>query len=275
MGENSSIGWTDHTFNPWIGCQKISPACDNCYAETWDNRFNGGRWGTHAVRTRTSQANWRKPYKWHRAAGDAGESVRVFCASLADVFDNDSSIPKLWRDDLWRMIEDTYWLDWLLLTKRPQNIMKAIGNRLGEEGHDFSNAWFGITSENQKELDRRWHHLALVMADIRVNTPVSFISAEPLLEQINIPNDVGWVIAGCESGPNARQSDPDWFRSLRDQCADRDIPFFLKQVMIDGKLVTEPKLDGDRHLEIPKAGQFIAAEEAKPARLNRKEPGHE
>jgi len=250
MGENSKIGWTDHTFNPWIGCQKVSPACDNCYAESWDKRFNGTRWGTHAVRTRTSASNWRKPYKWHEAASKRGKAWRVFCASLADVFDNHASIPQLWRDDLFRMIEETYYLDWFLLTKRPQNILKTI-NSYADDTNDFSNVWFGTTAENQGELSRRWPHMAEVMMDERINAPVSFISAEPLLGSVEVPCGVGWVIAGCESGPHARPSDPDWFRSLRDQCERRGIPFFLKQMMINGKLVTEPEIDGRQHLEFP------------------------
>ncbi|MFP4240070.1 MAG: DUF5131 family protein, partial [Rhodosalinus sp.] len=88
MAENSTIEWTDHTFNPWIGCQKVSPACDHCYAETWDKRFGGAHWGPHAPRQRTSAANWRKPLKWDAQARAEGRRYRVFCASLADVFDN-------------------------------------------------------------------------------------------------------------------------------------------------------------------------------------------
>lgn len=104
MAENSNIEWTDHTFNPWIGCQKVSPGCDHCYAETWDARGLQGqatRWGPHAERTRTSAANWRKPLAWNRAAEAAGKRARVFCASLADVFDNHPSILPEWRRDLW------------------------------------------------------------------------------------------------------------------------------------------------------------------------------
>ena len=90
MAKNSSIEWTHHTFNPWVGCQKVSPACDNCYAEAWDKRFKGNRWGPHSDRTRTK--TWREPLKWNREAGATGVRQRVFCASLADVFDNHLSL---------------------------------------------------------------------------------------------------------------------------------------------------------------------------------------
>ena len=125
MAENSGIEWTHHTFNPWIGCTKISPACDNCYAAEWDKRYEGGaHWGPKAPRRRTAEKNWNMPLKWDKAAAKAGVRLRVFCASLADVFDN--QVPQEWRDDLWALIHATPNLDWLLLTKRPQNIEKML-----------------------------------------------------------------------------------------------------------------------------------------------------
>ena len=129
MAENSGIEWTHHTFNPWIGCTKVSAACDHCYAEAWDARGLQGlstRWGPHASRTRTSAANWQKPITWNRKAASEGRRYRVFCASLADVFDNHGSITSGWRGDLWHLIARTPHLDWLLLTKRPQNITKML-----------------------------------------------------------------------------------------------------------------------------------------------------
>src|SRR5580692_7935980 len=122
MGENSKIEWCDHTFNPWIGCQKVSPGCDHCYAETQNNlrKWNGGKWGPHAPRKRTSEANWKKPLQWQKRAAEFSGRRRVFCASLADVFDNKA--PDGARDDLFDLIRETPSLDWLLLTKRPENI---------------------------------------------------------------------------------------------------------------------------------------------------------
>jgi protein gp37 len=123
MGENTNIEWADHTFNPWVGCSKISSACDYCYAESWAKR-SGHPELWQGERRRTAGANWQRPIKWNRQAATAGKRARVFCASLADVFDN--QVPRRWRDDLWHRIDQTPHLDWLLLTKRPQNIAKML-----------------------------------------------------------------------------------------------------------------------------------------------------
>ena len=123
MAENSSIGWTDHTFNPWVGCTKVSPACDHCYAESWAKRTGSpGLW--QGERRRTTASNWRQVVKWNGDAAMAGVRRRLFCTSLADMSDNQA--PASWRDDLWRLVERTPHLDWLLLTKRPQNIAKRL-----------------------------------------------------------------------------------------------------------------------------------------------------
>lgn len=251
MAENSNIEWTDHTFNPWIGCQKVSPGCDHCYAETWDARGlqqRETRWGPHAARTRTSPANWRKPLAWDKAAAAAGKRTRVFCASLADVFDNHASILPEWRAALWQLIAATPHLDWLLLTKRPQNIAKILP---GGWGAGWPNVWLGTTVENQTEADRRIPHLLAVPARVR------FLSCEPLLGPVDLTeiawdrpdlrasvvldplNGIGgykgpcprihWVICGGESGPGARPMHPDWARSLRDQCQAAGVAFHFKQ----------------------------------------------
>src|ERR1051326_4190826 len=121
MGQDSKIEWTDHTFNPWTGCTKVSPACANCYAEAWAKRTNIVKWGPNAERRRTSESNWRQPLIWDCDAAKAGERKRVFCASLADVFEDRPELEP-WRRDLMRLILSTHNLDWLLLTKRPENI---------------------------------------------------------------------------------------------------------------------------------------------------------
>ncbi|UFM64271.1 phage Gp37/Gp68 family protein [Paracoccus sp. MA] len=251
MAENSNIEWTHHTFNPWIGCQKVGPGCDHCYAESWDARGlqqRETRWGPHAARTRTSAANWRKPLSWDRAAA-AGERHRVFCASLADVFDNHASILPEWRADLWQLIWDTPHLDWMLLTKRPGNIVKMLprGWRNG-----WSNVWLGCTVVNQAEADRDIPKLLEVPATVR------FLSMEPLLGPVDLRSWIGshpyigtstyagldglrrcdlsgntglldLVIVGGESGPGARPMHPDWARSLRDQCQAAGVAFHFKQ----------------------------------------------
>ncbi len=253
MGFNSNIEWCDHTFNPWIGCTKISPACDNCYAEAMmDKRFKRVSWGAKQPRKRTSKRSWREPLKWDRAAAENGLRYRVFCASLADVFDN--SVPADWQEDLWQLIRETPNLDWLLLTKRPQNIAKMLPD---DWGHGYANVWLGTTVENQKEAERRIPVLCEIPCRLR------FLSCEPLLSTLNLEPignalfdrskaireamrgpallskdqadaeiahpQIHWVIAGGESGQDSRSSHPSWFTSLRDQCRAAQVPFFFKQ----------------------------------------------
>lgn len=234
MAENSGIEWTHHTFNPWIGCTKVSPACDNCYAETWDKRYNGGtHWGAKAERRRTK--TWGMPVKWNKQAEASGRRLRVFCASLADVFDN--QVPEEWRTDLWELIKSTPHLDWLLLTKRPQNIKKMLP---ADWGKGWQNVWLGTTVENQQEADRRIPHLSKIPAEVK------FLSMEPLLGDVDISQylkfQISWVIVGGESGPNYRMGNADWFRSLRDQCQDASVPFLFKQW--EGSTTAEIKLKG-------------------------------
>lgn len=261
MAENTKIEWADHTFNPWVGCTKVSPACDHCYAESWAKRAGSPELWT-GQRRRTKEANWQKAIKWNREAARLGIRYRVFCASLADVFDN--QVPTRWRDDLWHWIELTPHLDWLLLTKRPQNIAKFLPDpRTGVKPWDdgWPNVWLGTTAENQTELNRRAPHLARVPAAVR------FLSCEPLLDELDLTairyreEDAGirwnaltaeawvensesasaysnssdgvprldWIIAGGESGPGARPMHPAWARKLRDDCTAAGVPFLFKQ----------------------------------------------
>lgn len=242
MAENSGIEWTHHTFNPWWGCTKISPACDNCYAESWNKRHHGGEnWGPRAPRRRTSESYWRQPMKWNKQAAETGVRFRVFCASLADVFDN--QVPEEWRRDLWEVIRATPNLDWLLLTKRPQNIDKMLPS---DWGQGWPNVWLGTTVENQAVAERN------VLPLLNVPAAVRFLSCEPLLEEVNLralrvdlrhiggpefidclhPQlgvRIDWVICGGESGPNARAMNAGWARSLRDQCVSAGVAFLFKQ----------------------------------------------
>lgn len=222
MAEHTEISWADSTFNPWLGCQKVSPGCDHCYAETlMDHRYHRVQWGPHGERKRTSEANWRKPLQWAKKAAASGERPRVFCASLADVFDN--QVPKEWRSDLFALIEDTPELDWLLLTKRPENIMKMIWPKW-DSGLP-SNIWMGTTAEDQEHFDKRWPILRGVPAVVR------FVSYEPAIGPItpsafSFPN---WIICGGESGAGYRPMDLQWARDMRDHCARYDVAFFMKQ----------------------------------------------
>ena len=145
--EKSKIEWCDHTFNPWIGCTNISPGCDNCYAEAIARRFGHAQWGNHS-RNRTSEGAWRKPRQWNANGKEFkkthGRRQLVFCASMADIFDN--QVPKEWRSDLFDLIQECHCLNWLLLTKRPQNIEKMLP---ADWGDGYRNVWLGATAEDQ------------------------------------------------------------------------------------------------------------------------------
>ena len=221
MGKNSKISWTKHTFNPFIGCQHVSPGCDNCYAETlMDKRFEKVKWGPHGKRVRTSEANWKQPLKWDKEARIAGRRDRVFCASLADWLDNKA--PQQWRIDLASLIERTPNLDWLLLTKRIENF-KTLSP--WENNITPYNVWLGITAENQEMFERRWPLLR------EIDSRVRFISYEPALGPLKLRYwNPDWVICGGESGDKARYMNPEWARDLRDECLMAHVPFFFKQM---------------------------------------------
>lgn len=230
MAENSKIEWTDHTFNPWIGCTKVSPACDGCYAENlMANRYHRVEWGAGEDRKRTSDSNWRKPLAWNKVAAGKTEPTFVFCASLADVFDNE--VDPLWRDDLFRLIERTPNLTWLLLTKRIGNVMKMTDPM--RDGRPLpQNVAVGATIANQEEYDRDRMKLWQVKAD---RGPLfTFGSFEPLLGPVILDKHApDWVIVGGETNQGqhrARFTDPDWFRAMRDQCARLGRAFFMKQM---------------------------------------------
>lgn len=219
--ENSKIEWTDHTFNCWIGCTKVSEACRLCYAKTLaDDRFGWAPWGAGKPRVRTSAEYWKQPLRWNRRATAQGRRARVFCASLADVFD--AEVPQEWRDDLWALIRITTGLDWLLLTKRPENITLPAN-----WGSGWANVWLGVTAENQRRADER---LPVLLA---IPSVVHFASCEPLLEHLDLSAYLGlgldWVIAGGESGHGAGRMHPAWARDLRDQCVAANVPYFFKQ----------------------------------------------
>jgi len=241
MGKNSEIEWTHHTFNPWWGCVKVSPACKHCYAETWSKRVGARVWGLNAERRFFGENHWRQPLLWNSEAEKAGERRRVFCASMADVFEDRGDLDS-WRLRLWTLIGETPWLDWLLLTKRPEHAASLV------PWTDTwpSNVWLGTTVEDQEWANRR--------IPILLNLPavVRFLSCEPLLGPIDISDwltkdaltrdeenlplgraalrqGIHWVIAGGESGHGARPMHPFWVRSLRDQCVKAGIAFHFKQ----------------------------------------------
>jgi protein gp37 len=218
MAEHSEISWTDATFNPWIGCTRISPACDHCYAAR-DNERRGwvAGWGFGVQRRRTSEQNWNNPRRWNRKAIQTGYRPRVFCASLADVFDNE--VEQSWRDDLWQLLRETPNLRWILLTKRIGNAPKML-----PPDWPLANAGLMSTLENQDVWDRDYRKLAAIPAAWHG------VSAEPLLSHIDIGDaKPDWIITGGESGPGFRPLDMDAVRSLRDQCQRNGITFHHKQ----------------------------------------------
>ena len=241
MAEQTNISWTDSTFNPWIGCMKVSAGCDFCYAEDMmDKRYHRVKWGQRKTdstapsvgsRVRTSDAYWRQPLTWnkHHAEFQAkhGHRQRVFCSSLADVFDN--QVPIGWLISLLALIRKTPELDWLLLTKRPENIHRQM--LLAEGGLTiwrihFPNVWLGFTAEDQENFDRRWPIMQNIQAKVR------FCSYEPALGPLFIREASGlsWVICGGESGRNYRPMDPMWPVLLKNDCCRLQIPFFMKQM---------------------------------------------
>lgn len=246
MADSTEIAWCDSTFNGWIGCTKVGPGCDHCYAEAdFDLRKHRAKWGPGNPRSRTSPANWKKPLQWDRQHAeffaDHGRRRRVFSASLADVFDNE--VPVQWRQDLFDLIRATPNLDWLLLTKRIGNVPAMVSII---PGWMPDNVWLGATICNQAEADRDIPKLLAVPAKVR------WLSMEPLLGPVDLslwldlyqyedgdcwrPRNLSrplrspdWVVVGGESGTKARPMHPDWAYSLADQCAAADVPLLFKQ----------------------------------------------
>lgn len=267
MAENSKIAWTDNTFNPVWGCAKVGPGCDNCYAEAQANRF-GNWWGVGNARREFGEKHWNEPLKWNRQAEKTGKRIKVFCASMADVFDK--NWPEGTRERLWDLIRNTPHLDWQLVTKRIGNAKKMLPP---DWGNGYPNVWLLITVVNQEEVDRDIPKLLDVPAAVRG------LSIEPQLGPITFRwakwsgwNDgsgatnnqydglrmLDWVICGAESGSKRRPFELDWARSLRNQCQAAGTAFFLKQIPGgDGSkgVIETPELDGRQWLQFPNEGQ--------------------
>ncbi len=266
MSEITAISWTNHTFNPWIGCTKVSPGCKNCYADRQNDRYHWTTgWGPGQERHITGGNNWNEPLRWAKKARLAGRREMVFCASLADIFDHEA--PVFARRSLWQIIRSTSdILDWQLVTKRPHRI-ELVMHEDGLE-HDFflnHRVWLITSTEDQEWFNKR------VPVLLKIPAAVHGISGEPLLGSIDArkylrptlclvcngstsvsvrngngayrpcpaclvskngqgyANSLDWVIVGGESQQGARPMHPDWARSLRDQCLESGVPFFFKQ----------------------------------------------
>jgi protein gp37 len=249
MGENSKIEWTDHTFNPWLGCTKVAPGCKHCYAESLVARFNKAAWGPNGTRVKTSREYWRQPLKWNRDAEKVGERQRVFCASLADVFEDwqgpihgsgfddgklaiDDDRSRLLtlddlRRDLFALIDSTLHLDWLLLTKRPENIPRMWQPR--EATSNFrQNVWLGTSVSHQTTADS----LIPALSACRDLAPVLFASYEPALGPVDFTRlpHLDWIIVGGESGHQSRPFHIAWAESTIEQCRSAGVAVFMKQL---------------------------------------------
>lgn len=253
MGEQTGISWCHHTFNPWVGCARISNgprgACNGCYAAAMmQDRYHrvefGGPGKGVGTRDRTSVANWRQPLKWDRAAAAAGERRFVFCASLADVFDTD--VPFEWFVDLLRLAKRCASLTWLFLTKRIGNAVKLARKALKALGWDSwpKNIAIGATIVTQEEADRDIPKL--LAAKFALHPAFVFLSMEPLMGSVDLrkidagfgpyvdslQDGVDWVITGGETDQGAhkaRPTHPDWLRAIRDACAEAGVPYHHKQ----------------------------------------------
>lgn len=250
MSKASTIEWTRSTFNPWWGCEKVSPACAHCYAERAAKRYGKALWGgDNSQRELRSDRYWQEPLKWNKQAQREGQPWRVFTGSMCDILEDREDL-LVSRVRLWELIEHTPYLTWLLLTKRPERFRTATPQRWWQPGQWPRNAWAGTTVENQEWADHRIPHL------LQVPAPVRFLSCEPLLGELDLSgwlwksgcephcgarcskdmdcpfdpsHQLHWVIAGGESGPQARPTHPRWLNTLAHQCVTAEVSFFFKQ----------------------------------------------
>ena len=262
MGEITKITWCDSTWNPWIGCTRVSPGCVHCYAESFSKRYKKAEWGPAAQRVKTSEAYWKKPLKWNKEAwvecelcGWRGKKIngafehnhaahfkparqRVFVASMADVFEDNSQVAN-WRGELFRLMDATPNLDWLILTKRPEKMFSLGTDAVGEIFKNWlarhPNVWGGTSVESQEYLDAR------VDALLGNCFKISFLSVEPMIGAVRLTptptlplkrggSHLDWVICGGESGAGCRPMELEWARALQEDCQMWDIKFFMKQL---------------------------------------------
>lgn len=269
MSEHTGIEWTDHTFNIAWGCMKVSPGCQHCYADTLSSRYGFDVWGPASTTARRTfgEKHWAQPLAWNRAAERDGVRRRVFCCSMCDVFEDHPTIDAE-RAKLWPLIRATPWLDWQLLTKRPERIAANLPDDWGE---GYPNVWLGTSVESQQYADERIPALLAVPARVR------FLSCEPLLGPVDldeylpspwgcggssrnpdcaecgVSSGIGWVIVGGESGPKCRPMETAWADAIQQQCEYAHVAFFLKQLggHPNKRGHADAVLDGERYTEMP------------------------
>lgn len=255
MGAESKIEWTDATFNIVWGCEKISPGCKNCYADSLSSRYGFDVWGADKARRVFGDKHWQEPLAWNRKAEKRGAPMKVFCSSMCDIGEDHQTVAKE-RAKLWPLIKATPWLIWQLLTKRADRLAAILP---ADWGAGYANAWLGVSVEDQKHADLRVPHLLETPAAVR------FLSVEPMLGPVNldpylglecrhhgahIEGDTGalvcskcdetpapdWVIIGGESGNGARPMHEEWARELAARCRRAAVPVFVKQMgLVYGK----------------------------------------
>lgn len=235
MGADSKIQWTHHTFNPWMGCTKVAPECANCYAEAQTAR-RGVKWGPSGTRIQTSEGYWKQPHAWNRAAEKAGERRRVFCASLADVFEDRRELIPMRVKLLEELIPSTPWLDWLILTKRTENLERFVPWYGVAPPH---NVWLGTSIGTQARHDQVLHLL-------RCTAAIRFVSCEPMLEDVEFdptllsrPDTIDWIIFGGES-IGRRECKIEWIRRGVAQCHEFGVAAFVKQLGSNATLNGQP-----------------------------------
>lgn len=248
MGEHSNIEWCTASWNPWMGCTKVSAGCDNCYMFTEQRRY-----GHDPEVVRRSKTKFADPLKWK-------EPKVIFTCSWSDWFHKDADP---WRDEAWDIIRRTPQHTYQILTKRPGRIRRHLP---ADWGKGYANVWLGTSAENQKAAFRAWQMVRDVSAT------VLFLSLEPLLDEVdltrvrinedttvNVLPAIQWVIVGGESGPNARPMNIAWARELQSQCTEAGVAFFLKQLggFPDKRGHDKALLDGKRYIEMPEVATVL------------------
>ena len=227
MGTTTTIAWIDKTYNPWIGCGIVTEAeCGDCYAKRWAKRHGLQVWGPLTGSARHLTKTGRDPYVWNAQAQAEGKRFKVFCASLADIFEPHPQVAEA-RLRLWETIEATPYLDWQLLTKRPKFIRRLVPQSWLQQWPDH--VWLGTSVGIQQAAEKRISYLLEVPARLR------FLSCEPLVEQVTLTDflatgGISWLICGGYSGSEDRPMELAWARDLRDECAAYGVAFFMKQL---------------------------------------------
>jgi len=257
MSGETGIQWTDHTFNPWWGCLRVSPGCEHCYAETFAKRVGLNIWGPAKTTARREFADkhWAEPLKWNHAAEKEGRRHRVFCASMADVFE-DHPTANTTRPRLWALICATPWLDWQLLTKRPENIARMLPD---DWGNGYPNVWLGTTIESPDYAHR--------FDQLRANrAAVYFLSLEPMIADVSDalrqkfsglpPEEIWWAIIGGESGGKARPFHLDWARECLRWCNEFGVSPFVKQLGARPQIAQTAEVDAFLKLKDSHGGDW-------------------